>query len=89
MVPRKEPTISSSRRKFQYIAYAMVSLMVLGLLYYPLKSGIHARDTEKYGQTQSTTTDMPSIVDANKNIGIVVRDTEKARRTVSDLKKKE
>ena len=85
----KEPAISSSRRKFQYIAYAMVSLMVLGLLYYPLKSGRHARDTEKYGQTQSTTTDMPSIVDANKNIGIVVRDTERARRTVSDLKKKE
>ncbi len=85
----KKPAIIFLRRKFQYIAFAMVSLMVLGFLYYPLKSGRHARDTEKYGQPQSTSTDMPSIVDSNKNIGRVVRDTEKARKTVSELKQKE
>jgi len=84
----KEPAINSSRRKIQYIAFAMVSLMVLGLLYYPLKSGRHARDTDKYGDTQSTSTDTPSIVDSNKNIGRVVRDTEKARKTVFELKQK-
>jgi len=85
----KEPAINSFRRKFQYIAFATVSLMVLGLLYYPLKSGRHARDTEKYGHSQSTSTDMPSIVDSNKEIGLVVRNTEKSRKTVSDLKQKE
>jgi len=85
----KKPAIISSRRQFQYIAFAMVSLMVLGFLYYPLKSGRHASNTEKYGQTQSTSTDMPSIVDPNKNIDRVVRDTEKVRKTLSELKQKE
>ena len=79
----------SSRRKFQYIAFAMVSLMVLGLLYYPLMSGRHLRDTEKYGHSQSASTDIPSIVDSNKKIGVAARNTEIATKTVSDLKQKE
>jgi type II secretory pathway predicted ATPase ExeA len=85
----KKTAINFSRRKFQYIAFAAMLLMVLGFLYYPLKSGRHARDAEKYGQTQSTSTDMPSIVDTNKNIGMVVRGTKKAGKTVSELKQKE
>jgi len=85
----KEPSINFSRRRFQYIAFAMVSLMILGLLYYPLKSGRRNRYTEKYGHSQSTSTDMPTIVDSNKKIGRVVRATEKVRKTVSELKQKE
>jgi type II secretory pathway predicted ATPase ExeA len=85
----KEPEINSLRRRFQYIAFAMVSLMILGLLYYPLKSARRNRDAEKYGYSQSTSTDMPSIVDSNKKIGRVVRATEKVPKTVSELKQKE
>jgi len=85
----KEPAINSTRRKFQYIGFAMVSLMVLGLLYFSLKSGRNARDVEKYGQTQSTSTDAPSMVDSNKKIDRVVRGEEKVRNTVSELKQKE
>jgi type II secretory pathway predicted ATPase ExeA len=85
----KEPAIDFSRRKFQYIAVAAVSLMVLGLLYYPLKSGRHARNGEKYGQTQSTSTGSPSTVDSNKKIDREARDAEKVPNTVSELKQKE
>jgi len=81
--------IDSSRRKYQYMAVAMVSLMVLGLLYYPLKFGRHARDVKKYGQPQSTSTDMPSTVDSNKKIDREVRGAEKVPNTVSELKQKE
>ena len=85
----KEPASNSSRRKFQYVAAAMVSLMVLGLLYYPLKSGRHARDRDKYGQTPSTSTETPSMVDSNKKIDREVRGAGKAPITVSELKQKE
>jgi len=81
--------IDSSRRKFQYMAVAMVSVMVLGFLYYPLKSGRHARDTENYGQTPSTSTGTPSTAESNKKIDRKVRGAERVPNTVSELKQKE
>ena len=87
----KEASIKSSGRKFKYIATSVLSLIILGFLFYPGNLSHHTSNIKKYfisdlsEQAKLTSTNIPKIAIVKQKINPPVQDSGNSHDTLLPL----
>jgi general secretion pathway protein A len=87
----KEASIKSSGKKFKYIATSLISLIILGFLFYPGNLSHHISNIKKYfisdlsEQAKLTSTNIPQIAIVKQKINPAVQDSGNSQDTLLPL----
>lgn len=87
----KEGSIKSSGRKFKYIATSVLSLIILGFLFYPGNLSRHTSNIKKFfisdlsEQAKLTSTNIPKIAIVKQKINPPVQDSGNSQDTLLPL----